>query len=277
MIAPLRALAQPTLAGLLWGALAAAAPAQQAPGPLPADAEVGVDEKLGAQLPLQLGFTDHTGAPRRLGDFFAGDGRPVLLTLNYSACPQLCSEQLNGLVEALRQVGRDPAEDFRLLTVSIDPEETPAAAAEPRGKYLADYGREDADWSFLTGSEESVRALADAVGFRYVFVPENGEYAHTAALFLLTPGGQVARYLWGVRYEPRTLELSLAETAAGELRSTTDKILLYCFQYDPAEGSYALAARNLTKVLGAVLVVVLGGFLLKLFRQERRNRENTAA
>ncbi|MBC8328186.1 MAG: SCO family protein [Planctomycetes bacterium] len=277
MSTSLRALAQPTVAGLLWGALAAAAPALQAPGPLPADARIGIEERLGAQVPLELGFLDHEGAPTRLGELFPGDGRPVLLTMNYSGCPQLCSAQLDGLVESLRAVERDPGRDFRVVTVSIDPEESPQTAAATRGRYLADYGRDGADWSFLTGDEASIRALADAVGFQYVFVPVTGEFAHVAALFLLTPAGRVARYLYGVRYEPRTLQLSLAETAAGELRSTTDKILLYCFQYDPAEGSYAPAVRNLTQVFGAVLVVALGGFLLKLFRQESRNRENPEA
>ncbi len=277
MPASLRLVRTLALAGLVWLAATAAVPALQAQDPLPEDAEIGIEEFLGAQLPLELGFVDHDGQARRLGDLFPGDGRPVLLTLNYSSCPQLCSAQLDGLVEALREVERDPARDFRLVTVSIDPEESPETAAATRAGYLEAYGREGADWAFLTGTEQAVHELADRVGFRYEFVPATGEYAHVAAVFLLTPRGQVARYLYGVRYEPRTIELSLAETAAGELRSTTDKILLYCFQYDPAEGSYALAARNLTKVLGAVLVVGLGGFLLKLFRQDSRNRENTAA
>jgi protein SCO1/2 len=277
MLSVLGTVHRPTLAGLLWLALTAAVPAQGAPAPLGEDAAVGIDEALGAQLPLELGFTDHRGEPARLGELFPGDGRPVLLTLNYSGCPQLCSAQLDGLVESLRGVERTAGAEFRLVTVSIDPDEAPETAAATRARYLEAYGRDGADWSFLTGGEEAIHALADTVGFRYEFVPATGEFAHVAALFLLTPRGQVARYLYGVRYEPRTLELSLAESAAGELRSTTDKILLYCFQYDPAEGSYALAARNLTKVFGAVLVVALGGFLLKLFRQERRNRETPAA
>ncbi|RMH04806.1 MAG: SCO family protein [Planctomycetota bacterium] len=272
---PGRPPAAPTVAGLLWLALAAAAPAQ-APAALPPGASIGIDEHLGDRLPLDLEFRRHDGAACRLGDFFGGD-RPVLLTLNYSNCPQLCSEQLRGLVESLRAIDRDPSRDFRLLTVSIDPAETPEQAAASRARYLADYGRPGADWDFLTGAEEAIAALAEAVGFRYSFVPTTGEYAHVACAFLLTPDGRVARYLYGVRYDPRTLELSLAETAAGELRSTADKILLYCFQYDPSKGGYTLAVLNLVKVFGLLVVVVLGGFLLRLFRQERRTRENAAA
>lgn len=259
-------------------ALLAAPQAEGTPAPLPTADEVGIDEHLGAALPLELEFVDAaSGARRRLAEFFPGDGQAVLLTLNYSGCPQLCSAQLDGLVEGLRGVDGTAGADFRLVTVSIDPAETPATAAATRARYLGAYGRDGADWHFLTGADSAIATLAAAVGFRYRFVAETGEFAHVAAAFVLAPDGRIARYLYGIGYAPRTLQLSLAESAAGELRSTADRVLLYCFQYDPAAGSYTLAALKLVKLFGALLVVALGGFLLTMFRAERRNRKHPAA
>ena len=233
--------------------------------------EIGVDEHLGERIPLDLEFQHHSGRPAKLGDFFEGD-RPVILTLNYSSCPMLCSLQLDGLVNALSEVSLVLGEDYRIVTVSIDPTEGPLDARKTMQKYMQKYGREDvtSGWDFLVGKDENIRALADAVGFRYQFVEESGEYAHTAVDMICTPDGRLSRYLYGVTLDPTTVRLSLVESSNGEIGTPMDQILLFCFRYDPESGSYAAFARNLMKVGGVGIVVVLAVFLFVMIRRERQ-------
>lgn len=260
-------------------ALAAAAASSPAPAqrqePLPGELEgVGVDERLGGRVPLDLAFTDESGRHVALGQYFR-HGRPVVLTLNYYQCPMLCTLQLNGLVEALRELAWSPGRDFEIVTVSIDPLETPALAAGKKRVYLESYGRPGAEagWHFLVGRQPEIAALAEAVGFRYRYNEARKEYVHAAAFVLLTPGGVVARYLYGVMLEPRTLKLGLAEASAGRLATTGERILLMCFHYDASAGRYVVAASRLMQAGGILTALCLGTWLGRWWWRERRAGE----
>jgi len=224
---------------------------------------VGIDEKLGEQVPLDLKFRDAKGRTITLKELFSGD-RPVLLSLNYSGCPMLCRVQINGLVACLAEMEWTTGQQFDVVSVSIDPLETSAQAALTKKKYVEEYGRAGAaaGWRFLTGDEASIRQLADAVGFRYKYVEERQEYAHTAAIMVCSPDGLVCRYLYGVMFEPKTVRLSLVEASEGEVGSTIDRILLFCFHYDETSGRYGPVAQRIMAAGGALTVAVLGLALL---------------
>jgi len=233
---------------------------------------VGVTEHLDVQVPLDLEFTDSTGEKITLGQIFDGN-RPLILTMNYSDCPKLCSLQLNALVDAMRKMPLELSEEYQVLTVSIDPLETPERAQLTRQKYLKDYGRPGAaaGWRFLvTRDEDRIHKLADTVGFHYKFIPERREYSHVAVLMICTPGGRVSRYLGGVNYDPNTLRLSLIEASEGKVGSPMDQFLLYCFHYDPTEGRYAPAAFRIMQLAGLLTVVVFGSVLSVFWLRERR-------
>ena len=239
-------------------------------------AEVGIFEHLEQQVPMDLQFQNHAGKDLVFADLFK-NGKPAILTLNYASCPMLCNLQLTGLVNALNQLDEVGGKDFNIITVSINPEEQAAEAAEVRFSYLEKYDSPGADWNFLIGQQAPITQLAEAVGFGYHFIPEQDEFAHTAALILLTPEGKVARYLYGIDYDPETLRLSLLETEAGEVKSSLDRLILYCFAYDATKGRYAPAIMNLTRVGGALTIVVLGAFIVRLMRKAAANPENIAA
>lgn len=223
---------------------------------------VGVDEHLDQPLPADLKFTEDRGRPVRLGEVFDGV-QPVILSLNYTNCPMLCGLKLRGMVAALAEMSLEAGRDFRVVSVSIDPLESPMQARLSKQNYLREYGRGNGDgWTFLTGQESQIRALAEAVGFQYRYVPERREYAHAAVFMICTPDGRVSRYLYGIRFEPKTVELSLVEASRGQIGSTLDRVLLFCFHYDAATGNYAPAAINLMKAGGAVTVLAVLVFLL---------------
>jgi len=232
--------------------------------------DVGIDQHLDAQVPLDLTFRDETGASVRLGDYFGT--KPVILTLVYYECPMLCTVILNGLVGALRALKFTIGDQFDMVTVSFNPTETPALAAAKKDNYLQRYGRPGAadGWHFLTGDEPAIRQLADTVGFRYTYVPERKEYAHAAGITVLTPAGKIARYFFGVEFAPRDLRLALVEASQNKIGTPIDQLLLYCFHYDPVTGSYAAAAMNIVRLGGGVTVIALAAFLLAMRRRERR-------
>lgn len=255
--------------------LSAAPGLAQRQEPLPRELEgVGVDEKLGARVPLDLAFTDESGQAVTLGQYFRR-GRPVLLTLNYYQCPMLCTLQLNGLVDGLRELTWSPGREFEIVTVSINPLETPPLAAGKKKVYLESYGRPGAEagWHFLVGRQPEIATLADAVGFRYRYNEARKEYVHAAAFMLLTPEGVVARYLYGVMLEPRTVKLGLAEASAGQLGSTADRILLMCFHYDANAGRYVVAASRLMQAGGILTALCLGTWLGRWWWREKRAGE----
>lgn len=238
---------------------------------------VGVDEQLNTQLPLDISFTNSSGKSIRIADLFE-PARPILLSLNYSDCPMLCRLQLNGLVEGLRGMKLEPGQDFDVVSVSIDPKETPQQAREAKQNYVRAYGRPETanGWHFLSGDALSIAQLADAVGFRFRYVPERKEYAHAAVTIAVTPSGRVSRYLYGVLYPPQTLKLALVEAGEGKIGTTIDRVLLFCFHYDAATGRYAPVARQLMKVGATATTIVLAlGLIPVWIRKIGRGTQST--
>ncbi len=202
---------------------------------------VGVDEQLGKQIPLDLVFRDEAGNIVKLADIFRGD-RPVLLSLNYSNCPMLCGLQLNGLTAGLRELDWNAGQEFTVVSVSVDPLETTTRAKQTKQRYLELYGRPGVGngWRFLVGSQENITKLANAVGFRYRFIPETREYAHSAVEIVCTPDGVVSRYLGGIQYEPKDLKLSLIEAGEGQIGSHIEQFIMSCYYYDPNSKRYVI-------------------------------------
>jgi protein SCO1/2 len=245
----------------------------------PRQPEVSWTQELGAEIPLSARFLDHGGRALTLEECLGE--RPVVLALVYYECPMLCGLVLEGLVRSLRALDFTTGADFDVLVVSIDPEETPALAAAKRASTLGAYGLEPGDeeasaWRFLVGAEREIRALADAVGFGYSYVPESGEWAHAAGVTVLTPRGKVSRVLFGIEFAPRDLRLALVEAGEGEIGSAFDQVLLRCFQYDPARGRYGLAILALVRTLGALTVAVLAFLVLRWIRAEGGRGRNAA-
>ena len=239
------------------------------PMDLPRELEnVGVDEHLDAQLPFGLTFRNQDGNLVALRDYFK-PGRPVLLSLNFSNCPMLCNEQLRNLFGTLKEVEWKAGSEFEFVSVSIDPRESAHKALETRQKYAELYGRGRNGLSFLVGEEKSIKALADAVGFRYQYLPERNEYAHAAVAYLCTPDGRISRYLYGVAFDPHVLRLSLAEASQGGIGSPGDQLLLFCFHYDPETGRYAPKVARLVMMMAGCLTVMLlvGGFFVLKTRE----------
>jgi protein SCO1/2 len=258
-----------TLPALL-AVLAAAAPvrAQLPSHETPRELEgVGIDEKLGQKIDLSLQFVGEDGYPHALSEYFAS-GKPVILNLVYYSCPMLCTLVLNGQTEALRQIPQTAGKDFEIVTVSIDPTENYRLAQSKRALYLESYERTKQGWHFLADYQGNVARLAGQVGFRYRWDDRSKQYAHAAAIMVLSPDGMVSRYLYGVRFKPFDLRLALAEAASGKT-GLSDKILLYCFHYDPAARSYTLVAMNIMRAGGALAVLVLGVMLFRFWRRER--------
>ncbi|MCI0568486.1 MAG: SCO family protein [Acidobacteria bacterium] len=267
---PLRSfLTAAILAILAIGSASAQAPEDATP---PALRGVGLDQHLGEEVPLELAFVNESGEAVHLADYF--DERPVILTLNYYQCPMLCTLELNGLVSALRTMSLEPERDFRIVTVSINPKEGPDLASEKKAIYVKDYARAGAasGWHFLTGEESSIRELARRVGFRYSFDEASGQYAHAAGIVVLTPSGRVSRYFYGVDFAPRDLRLALVESSEGKIGSLADKVLLFCFHYDPSTGRYSMAALRAMRVGGLLTALVLGALILRTLRRERARR-----
>jgi len=241
---------------------------------LPQTEGVTVIEKLEAQVPMDLVLRDAQGAPVRLGDLFDGK-RPLVLSFNYESCPQLCNLQLGGFVDALNKETRwNVGEQFRIVTVGLDPAESDEQAQRFRARVLEQYrggalASAATGWSFLRGDAESVRRLADAVGYGYKYVAERGEWAHTATLVLLTPEGLVSRYLYGINFDPQVLRLSLAESAAREFVSTRDRIILSCFVFDPTSHSYTMTMWTVARVVLSVIALTFLTFLWWLHRHGR--------
>jgi cytochrome c oxidase subunit 2 len=258
--------------------IAMPASAQLAPLPagvqqnqLPATLQnVGIEQRLNDQIPLDVQFKDEDGRDVRLGQYFAG--RPVILTLVYYECPMLCTQILNGLERSIKVVPLDLGQDFEIVSVSINPRETPQLAGEKKAQYIRTYRRPEAGaaWHFLTGSQESIERLAAAVGYKYAYDPSTKLYAHASGIIVLTPGGKVSRYFYGIEYAPRDLRLGLVEASQNKIGSPVDKVLLYCFHYDPATGRYSLLVLNLVRI-GAILTIV--GLVLMLFIISRRRRK----
>jgi protein SCO1/2 len=231
---------------------------------------VGFDQKLGAQLPLELAFRDEAGRSIRLGDYFKE--RPVILVLAYYRCPMLCTQVLNNLVRALLEVPLAAGRDFQVVVVSFDPREKPELAAAKKKSYLERYGRPGAaeGWHFLTGDQEPIDQLTRAVGFRYRYDPVNDQFAHASGILVVTPKGQLSRYFYDIAYEPRDLRLGLVEASGNRIGSLADQVLLYCFHYNPAEGKYGATVMTLLRISGVLTILAVAAMIYILRRQERR-------
>jgi protein SCO1/2 len=230
---------------------------------------VGIDQKLNAQVPLGLTFQDEAGRTVPLGAFF--QKKPVILALVYYECPMLCNLTLNGLVKSLHSITLSAGDDFELVAVSINPRETPQLAMAKKETYLEKYQRHNATngWHFLTGKEENIQALASAVGFHYAYDPIIKQYAHAAGVMIVTPEGKLSRYFYGIEFPSRDLRLGLVEASNNKIGSPVDQILLYCYHYDPVSGKYGLAIQRLLQVMGSATALALGTFLFVSFRRDR--------
>ena len=229
---------------------------------------LGIDQRLNAQVPLDLRFRDETGRSVQLGDYFGS--KPVILALVYYRCPMLCPLVLDGLVSSLRVLSFTAGNQFTVVVVSFNPRETPELAAAKKETSLQRYARPGAEggWHFLTGEEQAIARLAGAVGFRYAYDAAQDQYAHASGIAVLTPQGKIARYFYGVEYAPRDLRLGLVEAAANKIGSSIDQLLLLCYHYNPATGKYSALVLDAVRLGGAATVLALGTFLVVMWRRE---------
>ena len=230
----------------------------------------GIDQKLGDQLPLDLRFVDSEGNTVHLRDFFGE--KPIILSLVYFDCPMLCSQVINSLLRAMNVLSFGAGTEFDVLTISIDPGETPELAKAKKIEYLKNYrGREGSTgWHFLTGDQQQIEQLAAAVGFRYEYDEPTDQYIHASGIMVLTPDGKLARYFYGIDYPPRDLRWGLVEAADGAIGNPVDQLLLLCYSYDPMTGKYGLYIRNSLRIGGLATVLALGSFIFVMLRRERR-------
>lgn len=262
----------------------------RAQGPLPQEApgdpssakpgllgRIGIDQRLHEQVPLDLSFVDETGREVKLREYFGR--RPVLLALVYYECPMLCTQVLNGVTGALKVLNFDVGKEFDVVAVSINPREGPGLAAAKKQAYLERYGRPHtaAGWHFLTGREENIRALANAVGFRYAYDEEIKQYAHGAGIELLTPRGVIARYFYGIEFAPRDMRLGIVEASEERIGSPIDSVLLLCYHYDPATGKYGATAMTMVRIGAVMTMLGFAVFLFVALRHERTSARHGAA
>jgi protein SCO1/2 len=231
--------------------------------------DVDFAQNLGAQIPMDAPFRDDQGRTVRLGDLFAE--KPVVLSFVYYKCPMLCTEALNGLVRAMRALAFNAGEQYDVITVSFDPRETSALAAAKKKAYVERYGRAGAarGWSFLTGDAGTIRRLTRAAGFRYAYDAELDQYAHATGLVVLTPRGRISGYLYGVEYAAGDLRLALVRAAAGAIGSPIDRLLLYCYHYDPLTGKYGLLVTRVLRIAGVFTVLAMAATIVGLNRRPR--------
>ncbi len=233
---------------------------------------VGIDQRLNNQVPLNLKFRDETGQTVTLGSYFGK--KPVILSLVYYTCPMLCTMAENGLLNALRDVTFNIGQQYQVVTVSIDPTETPEMAMGKKAVYVGLYGRPGAKqgWHFLVGDEPSIRTLARAVGFHYNYMPETKQFAHATGIIVLTPQGKVSRYFYGILYPPRDVRLALVEAASEKIGSPVDAVLLYCCQYDPTTGKYSVVVSRILRIAGLITLLCMGTLIIALSRGGRQTK-----
>lgn len=232
---------------------------------------IGIDQKMGAQAPLDLPFVDEAGREVKLGQYL---GKPVILALVYYSCPSLCNMVLDGVVRAVSGLKTTAGKEYDVVAVSFDPRETPEMAREKKAAIVRAYNRPGSEngWHFLTGSEGASKTLAEAAGFHYSYDSMSNQYVHAAAIMLLTPEGKVDRYFYGIAYEPRDVRLGLDEASEGRIGSPIDAVLLYCSHYDPSTGKYGVVIMNVLRLAGLLTVVLLAGFMIVMLRRDFAHR-----
>lgn len=233
--------------------------------------EVGVSEKLGEYIDTDLEFLDEEGKPLKLASFFT-DGKPVLLNIVYYKCPNLCNLYLNGFVEGLKKTKWTAGNQFRVVTISMDARETSQLAKEKKIAYMAEYGRPEGalGWHFLTGTEANIKKIAEQVGFEFRWDEATQQFAHAAVTTILSPQGKVTRYIYGIQPEPQTIRLGLLEASQGAVGNVVDKIIMYCFHYDPTQSKYTLYVFNLMKIIASLFAVVMAIILVPYWMREGR-------
>jgi protein SCO1 len=228
---------------------------------------VGIDQKMGAQVPLELPFSDESGRPVTLRQFL---GKPVILALVYYQCPSLCNLVLNGVLRSVKSLKMTAGDEYNIVAVSFDPRETSEMAAAKKETYVKGYNRPGAEqgWNFLTGPEASSKSLAEAVGFHFAYDAVNNQYAHGSAIMLLTPEGKVTRYFYGIDYPARDVRFGLEEASHRRIGSPIDAVLLYCYHYDPSNGKYGMVIMNVLRLAGIATVAALAIFMIAMFRRD---------
>lgn len=239
---------------------------------------IEIDQNLGAHIDLDAPFYDETGKVVRLRDYTV-NGKPILLSLAYYNCPSLCNIHLNGLKDAFKQMSKPVGEDFNFVVISFEPKEKPELAAAKLKSYLKSYNRPEGNkgWHFLTGASESIEPLAKAVGFKYRWDEEQKQYAHASAAYAISPDGVISRYFYGISFDPKTIRLSMIEASQGMVGNIVDKLVLYCFHYDAKGGRYTVAAYNIMRAGGVLILLVVGSFMLPFWlriRRESRSKSN---
>ncbi|MFN0242626.1 MAG: SCO family protein [Planctomycetota bacterium] len=264
-----------TAALLACGTLAPRTHAQTKPTAREVVEQVGFDQNLDAQVPLDLAFRDEAGQTVRLRDYFGG--KPVVLTLVYYECPMLCTQVLNGLTRAMRAVSLEPGRDYEIVTITIDAHEGPELARAKKARYIEEYGKPEAasGWHFLASVEdpsaaaEAIEKVAGSIGFRYVYYDDIDQFAHASGFVALTPTGRVAKYFYGVEFAASDFRLALVESSLGTIGTLVDQVLLLCYHYDPTTGKYGFAIMGAIRMLGAATVVALLTFIVVMLRRER--------
>jgi protein SCO1 len=234
--------------------------------------EIGFDQNLDQQLPLDAPFRDEEGKDVRLGDFFRA--KPVVLALVYFNCPMLCTQVMSGVTSSIGVLSLDPGKDFEVIAVSFDPREKPADAAAKKAEFFGRFRRPDdrAGVHFLTGDQPSIDRLTKAAGFRYAWDKDTNQFAHPTGIIVVTPDGRPAKYLFGVEYGPRDLRLALVEASQGKIGTVVDSLLLYCYHYDPETGRYGLVIMRAIRIAGAATVLMIASFIIVMVRREKRSR-----
>lgn len=237
---------------------------------------LGVDEHLGAPVDLNLTFVAENGYPVPLRDYFS-KGRPVLLNLVYYNCPMLCTLILNGQTEAMRAIPWTPGNEYEVVTISIDPRESFDDARKKKAVYMGSFDRPAPGWHFLADHDGNALRLAQEMGVKYRYDARQGQYAHPAVVMILTPEGRVSRYLYGIHFRPTDLRFALAEASEGRSTLTIEKVLLFCYHYDPQAGRYVYFAQNVMRVGGGLSIALLFFFIWRLYRAERARAKTKAS
>lgn len=247
----------------------------------PADLkDVGIDQRLNQSLPLDLQFKDEAGNTVKLGDYFHA-GRPVVLNLVYYTCPMLCGEELAGESGALGMLKFTPGNEYEIVSVSFNPDETPQDAAAAKKTYVGrlnehlDHKTDGSGWHFLTGQQPEIKQLADAVGFHYRRDPQTKQFIHSTAIMVVTPGGKIAQYFYGIEFSPKDIRLALIDASHGNIGNVVDQLLLYCYHYDPKTGKYGAVVTNIMRLAGAATMLIVGGFVFIMYRRDKRANQET--
>ncbi|MGH7782593.1 MAG: SCO family protein [Candidatus Binatia bacterium] len=253
-------------------------PSESTPNGIPAALKkVGIEQKLGDQLPLDTEFKDENGNAVKLGDYF-NKGRPVVLALVYYECPMLCNEVLNGLTGSLKGMSLVAGKDFDVLAISFDARENDKAdlAKNKKASYVERYGHPGTGdgWHFLTGTQDSIDEVTKAAGFSYYWDEKTNQFAHAGGIMLTTPQGKMSRYFYGIDYAPKDLKFGIMESAENKVGNLTDQLLLYCYHYDPANGTYGLAILRVMRLAGVATLIGFGAMFFVFWRRNKVKKEH---